>query len=100
MADEKKYTGEDWDALSDDQWMAKLEEKIEEFNAGRGEIRKPPAATAIMDEEYNRGVNNREVTEDLIRHFADACGDPNPPLARPQLRAGYPLGRHLCASAV
>lgn len=74
----KQYTGEDWDNLSDKEWEEKLEERIEEFNAGRGEICKPPASTAIMDEEYNRGVNNREVTEDLIRHFADACGDPNP----------------------
>ena len=71
-------TGEDWDALSDYDWNARLDEKIAEFNAGRGEIRKPPASTAIMDEEYTRGVNNKLVTEDLIRHFADACGDPNP----------------------
>ena len=31
-----------------------------------------------MDDEYVRGINYKYVTEDLIRHFADACGDPNP----------------------
>ena len=73
-----KVTGEDWDSLSDEDWNKKLDDKIEEFNAGRGTMKLPPAATAIMDEEYTRGVNNKLVTEDLIRHFADACGDPNP----------------------
>lgn len=88
----KQYTGEDWDNLSDKEWEEKLEERIEEFNAGRGEICKPPASTAIMDEEYNRGVNNREVTEDLIRHFADACGDPNPIWRDPTYAAGTRWG--------
>lgn len=73
-----KVTGEDWDSLSDEDWNKKLDDKIEEFNAGRGTMKLPPAATAIMNEEYTRGVNNKLVTEDLIRHFADACGDPNP----------------------
>ncbi len=31
-----------------------------------------------MDNEYERGINNKLVTEDLIRQYADAISDPNP----------------------
>lgn len=68
----------DWDHLSDKEWNNRLDERIAEFNEGRGEILLPPPAHAIMDDEYVRGINNKLVTEDLIRHYADAIGDPNP----------------------
>ena len=68
----------DWDNLSDEEWNKRLDERVVEFNDGRGELKLPPPAIAIMDEEYTRGINNRLVTEDLIRHYADAIGDPNP----------------------
>ena len=68
----------DWDNLSDEDWNKKLDEKIAQFNEGRGEVKLPPPSTAIMTDEYERGINYKYITEDLIRHYADACGDPNP----------------------
>lgn len=68
----------DWDHLSDQDWNEKLDRKIAEFNAGRGELKLPVPIHSIMDNEYERGILNALVTEDLIRHFADAIGDPNP----------------------
>ena len=67
----------DWDHLSDEDWNKRLDEKVEEFNRGRGEVVLPPPSFAIMDDEYVRGINYKYVTEDLIRHFADAIGDPS-----------------------
>jgi N-terminal half of MaoC dehydratase len=68
----------DWDVLSDQDWNEKLDRKIAEFNAGKGELKLPVPIHSIMDNEYERGILNAFVTEDLIRHFADAIGDPNP----------------------
>lgn len=68
----------DWDHLSDEDWNKRLDEKIQQFNEGRGEVVLPPPSFAVMDDEYVRGINYKVVTEDLIRHFADACGDPSP----------------------
>lgn len=82
----------DWDSLSDEEWNKRLDERIAEFNEGRGEMKLPPPATAIMDEEYTRGINNRLVTEDLIRHYADAIGDPNPFWRDPTYAAGTRWG--------
>lgn len=67
-----------WDHLSDEEWNKRLDEHIAMFNEGRGVIKTPPPAHVIMDNEYERGINNALVTEDLIRHYADAIGDPNP----------------------
>ncbi len=88
----KKTIVENWDHLSDTEWMERFEEKVDEFNAGRGEIALPPPAHAIMDDEYVRGINNKLVTEDLIRHFADAIGDPNPFWRDPTYAAGTRWG--------
>lgn len=88
----KKSSGEDWEHLSNSKWNKKLDDKITEFNAGRGEVKLPPPATAVMGEEYARGINNKLVTEDLIRHFADACGDPNPIWRDPTYAAGTRWG--------
>ena len=68
----------DWDHLNDDDWNKTLDEHIDRFNQGRGEVMLPPPSHAIMDDEYVRGINYKYVTEDLIRHYADAIGDPNP----------------------
>ena len=70
--------GMDWDHLSDEEWNKRLDEKIAEFNNGRGEIKLPPPPHAIMNDEYTRGINYQVITADLIRHYADAIGDPNP----------------------
>ncbi|MBQ7534035.1 MAG: MaoC family dehydratase N-terminal domain-containing protein [Stomatobaculum sp.] len=74
-----KFDGNsDWDNLNDVEWMKRFDEKVAEFNEGRGEVKFSPAAHEIMTDEYDRGVNYKYVTEDTIRHFALACGDPNP----------------------
>jgi acyl dehydratase len=67
-----------WDNLSDSEWNKNFDELIAKFNEDRGLVKVPPPAHAIMENEYERGLNNRLVTEDLIRHYADAIGDPNP----------------------
>jgi acyl dehydratase len=69
---------ENWTGLSDADWNEKLDERIDSFNRGKGEIKLPPPPHAIMEEEYSRGILNKLATEDLIRHYADAIGDPNP----------------------
>ena len=75
---EHAATENDWDGLSDSEWNEKLDRKIAEFNSGRGELKLPVPIHDIMDNEYERGILNALVTEDLIRHFADAVGDPSP----------------------
>ena len=82
----------DWDNLSDEDWNKKLDEKIAQFNEGRGEVKLPPPSTAIMTDEYERGINYKYITEDLIRHYADACGDPNPIWRDPTYAAGTRWG--------
>lgn len=67
-----------WENLSDDEWNKRLDERIAKFNEGRGEIAIPPSPYEITHGEYDRGILHKVVTEDLIRHFAVACGDPNP----------------------
>ena len=82
----------DWDHLSDTEWEKRLDEKIAEFNDGRGEIKLPPPSTAVMDDEYERGINYKYITEDIIRHYADACGDPNPLFRDPTYAGGTRWG--------
>lgn len=82
----------DWDNLSDVEWEKRLDDKIAEFNAGRGEIKLPPPSTAVMDDEYERGINYKYITEDIIRHYADACGDPNPIWRNPNYAIGTRWG--------
>ena len=82
----------DWDNLSDEAWEQRLEDRIAEFNAGRGEIKLPPPSTAVMDDEYERGINYKYITEDIIRHYADACGDPNPIWRDPNYAIGTRWG--------
>ena len=81
-----------WDGLSDSEWNKRLDERIAEFNAGRGEVKVPPPPHAIMDNEYERGLNYGTVTTDLIRHYADAIGDPNPIWRDPAYAAGTRWG--------
>jgi acyl dehydratase len=88
-ADAPEY---DWDGLSDAEWNKRLDEFIERFNSERGEIALPPPVHAIMTNEYERGINNELVTADLIRHFADAIGDPNPIWRDPAYAGGTRWG--------
>ena len=85
-------SSKNWDNLSDSDWNKKLDEQIAQFNEGRGEVKVPLPPHAIMDNEYERGINNKLVTEDLIRHFADAIGDPNPLWRDPSYAAGTRWG--------
>jgi acyl dehydratase len=82
----------DWDSLSDSEWNKRLDEFIDRFNDERGVIALPPPPHAIMDNEYERGINNKLVTEDLIRHYADAIGDPNPIWRDPSYAEGTRWG--------
>lgn len=67
-----------WENLSDEDWNKRLDERIAMFNEGRGEIAMPPSPYKIPVGEYDRGILHKVVTQDLIRIFAFACGDPNP----------------------
>ncbi|HEX3962961.1 MAG TPA: MaoC family dehydratase N-terminal domain-containing protein [Trebonia sp.] len=82
----------DWDNLSDAEWNKRLDEHIDCFNDERGVIKVPPPPHVLMDNEYERGINNKLVTEDLIRHYADAIGDPNPVWRDPSYAAGTRWG--------
>lgn len=82
----------DWDGLSDDEWNKRLDEFIARFNDERGVVKVPPPPFVIMDNEYERGINNELVTTDLIRHYADAVGDPNPVWRDPSYAAGTRWG--------
>src|SRR3954462_5997581 len=73
-----KASDDNWDSLSDADWYKKLHERIAFFNVRKGEVECALPPHAIMDNEYIRGINNKLVTDDLIRHFADAIGDPSP----------------------
>ncbi|BBB01357.1 hypothetical protein RVR_8728 [Actinacidiphila reveromycinica] len=83
---------DDWENLGDDEWNKRLDERIARFNDERGVVKVPPPPHVIMDNEYERGINNKLVTEDLIRHFADAIGDPNPIWRDPSYAAGTRWG--------
>ncbi|MDA8124977.1 MAG: MaoC family dehydratase N-terminal domain-containing protein [Deltaproteobacteria bacterium] len=85
-------SGDNWDNLSDSDWNKKLDDHIAKFNEGRGEVKLPPPPHAILDNEYERNILNKLVTEDLIRHFADAIGDPNPIWRDPSYAAGTRWG--------
>jgi len=88
----EKIVNEDWDHLSDEGWNKTLDERIAMFNDGRGEIKVPLPPHAVMDDEYERGMNYSTITEDIVRHFADAIGDPNPLWRDPSYAAGTRWG--------
>ncbi|MDR0874699.1 MAG: MaoC family dehydratase N-terminal domain-containing protein [Clostridiales Family XIII bacterium] len=81
-----------WENLSDEEWNKRLDDRIATFNEGRGEIAAPPAPHLLLRGEYERGINHKLVTEDLIRHLADAIGDPNPIWRDPAYAAGTRWG--------
>jgi hypothetical protein len=90
MSEEAK--GLDWDHLSDSDWNVELDKLIAQFNDERGSTKLPPPVHELMDNEYERGINNSLVTEDLIRHYADAIGDPNPIFRNRSYAAGTRWG--------
>jgi acyl dehydratase len=64
--------------LSETEWHRLVDEHVAELNKQRGTIVLPPPPHVLSESEYQFGINHRVVTEDLIRHFAYAMGDPNP----------------------
>ena len=64
--------------LSEAEWNAMVDEHVAELNSKKGMLVNLPAPHEPSGVEYMMGINHRVVTEDLIRHFAYAIGDPNP----------------------
>lgn len=89
---ETTHSEDNWDNLSDADYHRKFEDLVGKFNEDRGTVKAPPAPHTIMQNEYERGINNKLVTEDLIRHYADAIGDPNPIWRDPAYAAGTRWG--------
>ena len=61
--------------MNDAEWNKMIDDHIIEINnemKGIEKIRSAPEY--IMTDEFDRGINNRLVTEDLIRHYSDAIG--------------------------
>lgn len=70
--------GEEKDKLSEAEWNKLVDEHVAELNKRKGAIIIPPPTHRLIESEYQQSQNNKFVTEDLIRHFAYAVGDPNP----------------------
>jgi len=64
--------------MTDAEWNKAIDESVKRENERRGEISVPAPPYVISKEEYDFRIIHRVVTEDLIRHHADAVGDPNP----------------------
>ncbi len=88
----KNAVESNWDNLSDQDWNKKLDDTIAIFNKGKGEHGIPPPIHKPIDNEYVRGLNNKMCTEDLIRHFSEAIGDPSPFWRDPTYAAGSRWG--------
>jgi acyl dehydratase len=64
--------------MNDAEWHKMIDDNIAKLNETRGVETMCSAPEAILSNEHERGINNSLVTADLIRHYADAIGDPNP----------------------
>jgi acyl dehydratase len=64
--------------LSEAEWNRLVDEHFVELNKRKGDIIIPPPTHVLIESEYQQSQNNKFITEDLIRHFAYAVGDPNP----------------------
>lgn len=64
--------------MTDAEWDKALDELIKHENEAKNEITEPAPPHVIGTDEYDFRLINKHVTDDLIRHFADALGDPNP----------------------
>ncbi len=81
---EEKMSGADWNKLVD--------EHFAELNKRKGAIIIPPPTHVLIESEYQQSQNHKFVTEDLIRHFAYAVGDPNPLWRDPDYARGTRWG--------
>lgn len=78
MKEVKQKMSQGKDKLSEAEWNKLIDETVAHLNEDRGKIIIPLAPHEISENEYMMGINNRVVTEDLIRNFAYGIGDPNP----------------------
>ncbi|OGO19279.1 MAG: hypothetical protein A2144_08275 [Chloroflexi bacterium RBG_16_50_9] len=78
--------------LSESEWNVMVDEHVVELNKRRGTVINLPPPFALSEVEYIMGINHRVVTEDLIRHFANAMGDPNPLWRDPSYARGTSWG--------
>jgi acyl dehydratase len=84
--------GEGKDRLSEAEWNKLVDEHVAELNKRKGAIITPPPTHMLIESEYQQSQNHRFVTEDLIRHFAYAVGDPNPLWRDPDYARGTRWG--------
>lgn len=85
-------THEDAKNLSEAEWNRMLDKHVLEINKRKGMVVDLPAPHELSGFEYMMGINHKVVTEDLIRHFAYAMGDPNPLWRDPAYAAGTRWG--------
>lgn len=64
--------------MTDAEWNKMVDEVVERENKNKGKITVPAPPYVLSKEEYDFRIIHKLVTEDLIRHHADAVGDPNP----------------------
>jgi acyl dehydratase len=78
--------------LSEAEWNKLVDEHFAELNKRKGAVIIPPPTHVLIESEYQQSQNNKFVTEDLIRHFAYAVGDPNPLWRDPDYARGTRWG--------
>lgn len=74
----KRRLSEEGSKLSEAEWNRLVDEAVAYNNQTKGKVLIPPPPHILCEQEYQIGINNRVVTEDLIRNYANAVGDPNP----------------------
>jgi acyl dehydratase len=78
--------------MNDTEWNKMVDDHIAKVNELKGTETLCSAPEVILRNEHDRGMNNRLVTEDLIRHYSDAIGDPNPLFRNPDYGKGSRWG--------
>ncbi len=63
--------------------IKRLRERIGSFNRPR---------------QYGEGLFNEYASRDVIRHFCQGIGDPNPPLLGRRVRPPYQILQHHCTA--
>lgn len=78
--------------LTKAEWNKLVDAAVAFKNEDKGKTIQPPPPHVLPENEYQIGINNRVVTEDLIRHWANAMGDPNPLWRDPSYARGTTWG--------
>lgn len=74
------------------EWNGLVDQAVAYKNQDKGKTVMPPPPHILTENEYELGITNRFVTEDLIRHWANAIGDPNPLWRDPAYARGTTWG--------